>query len=77
MELTRYRCIKEVQAAKIKRIDGDVLTLDVDGRSVDVGVGMGFMTKHNPLPGQYYVQYGNISYCVPGEVLEGPEYTRI
>lgn len=70
--LPRYRCHKEVQAAKITRVEAlhvPHLVLDV-GRD-PVGVDPSWLEKHKPEVGGYYVRYedGYTSYS-PAEVFE-------
>ena len=76
--MQRYKCHKEVLAAKIEKIeivlDGDaVLTLDGEKR----GCSAFWMKRHNPVVGGYYVEYqdGYASFSPAKAFEEG--YTRI
>lgn len=75
--LPRYTCHKQVWALKIKSVGTDILQFEDD----DYGPRCGFeaakyITKHNPQPGGYWVQYddGYESYS-PAEAFE-QGYTR-
>jgi hypothetical protein len=80
--LPRWKCHKEVTAARIKEIQdlGDTVHLTVDlGGDVYgyVLVDWKYMNRHKPAPGGYYVRYANgyESYS-PAEAFEAG-YTRI
>lgn len=76
--LPRYRCHKEVQAAKIKDIVGRRLLPDLPGTdNRPILVDDAYLAKHNPQPGGYYVVYddGYASYS-PAQAFESG-YTRI
>lgn len=78
--LPEYKCHKIVKAGKIVGIsnypDKVQVTLALEGGQ-HVVVGSGFLEKHDPEPGGYYVLYGDgyESYS-PGGVFEGG-YDRI
>lgn len=80
--LPRWKCHKEVTAARIKAISdfGELARLIVDlGANVDgyVHVSAEYMNKHKPMPGGYFVRYadGYESYSPPEAFESG--YTRI
>lgn len=80
--LPRFKCHKVVAAAKILAIfpepnfDGAQLQLDIPNRPLML-VESGYMDKHEPVVGGYYVVYtdGYASFS-PGDVFEDG-YTRI
>jgi hypothetical protein len=79
--LPRYRCHKEVQAAKITRVDidresGDAL-LTCESVSDPFWVAPSYVQKHKPARGGYFVRYsdGYESFS-PAEAFEGG-YTLI
>lgn len=89
IELQRYRCHKTVHALKIAGViqapadqermhaSGDWLLVPEDGRYGPICVGHDeFIRKHNPKPGDYWVQYED-GYCSvsPREAFESG-YTR-
>jgi hypothetical protein len=81
-ELPRYRCHKEVCALKIARIEFDhqaclAFIVPTDSGYARVAVPPGFIAKHNPQPGGYYVVYndGYKSFS-PAEAFE-EGYTRV
>lgn len=62
--LPYYRCHKEVRAMKIIRVTAMLenryqITGEVDGHEVNVGVKPEYISKHVPIPGGYYVLYGD------------------
>lgn len=81
-ELPRYQCHKKVWALKIAKIDTDqatlrtVITPEEDGYA-PFEVSVGYMQKHVPQVGGYYVQYedGYLSYS-PAKAFEDG-YTKI
>jgi len=83
--LPRWRCHKEVYAAKILRVDEDenshsgrlALTFDGGSEAAYVEVAESWLYKHNPQPGGYYVRYadGYESYSPSGAFEDG--YTRL
>lgn len=63
-KLPRYKCHKEVQAAKIAHIafgpsiaDGADLHLEHGPEKVEIHVLESYLLKHRPLPGGYFVVY--------------------
>lgn len=84
-ELPRWKCHKDVWAFRITHIetgtaatqDGSALLHHAEGYFMPVRVDAGFLEKHKPEPGGYYVQYkdGYKSFS-PAEAFEGG-YTRI
>jgi len=81
-EMPKYRCHKEVWALKIKAVKpealttGAVLVFEEDGYA-PMRVPQGFIDKHDPQPGGYFVQYkdGYQSFSPAKAFEEG--YTRI
>jgi hypothetical protein len=75
--LPLYECHKKVRAAKITDVryqdpEQSVLTLDPgDGSKIEIWVRNGFIAKHNPQAGGYYVMYedGYVSYS-PAKAFE-------
>lgn len=74
-ELPRYRCHKEVHALKIARVAGTLL-VPADPRFAPFDVPEGFVERHRPEAGGYYVVYadGYASFS-PGKAFE-EGYTR-
>lgn len=59
-ELPRYKCHKQVSAAKIAAIkweDGGWVITPADEGCAPFRVQAGYVHKHNPQPGGYYVRY--------------------
>ena len=83
IQLPRWKCHKEVWAAKILRIDDTpvgprlVLTFDGQRESAYADVVPEWLAKHSPQIGGYYVQYtdGYKSYS-PAAAFESG-YTRV
>lgn len=83
MSLPRYKCHKEVSAAKILEIDpgrldgaGPGATLWCEGGTA-VCVGEDYLAKHDPVEGGYYVVYDDgYSSFSPAAAFESG-YTRI
>lgn len=67
-KMDSYRTVKEVEAAKITKIDGLLIhcTSKAGGR-IGVSATRGWMAKHNPQPGGYIVRYRDdyVSYTPP------------
>lgn len=83
LELPKYRCRKEVRAAKIVDIaDGGRLTLDVSPAigviaTQDVTPGPAWVNRHNPEVGMWYVVYADgYASCSPDAAFTDG-YTRI
>jgi hypothetical protein len=60
MEMPRYKCHKKVWALEIKSIEpleGFARIYFVDTRYAPMQVTNGYVAKHNPQPGGYYVVY--------------------
>lgn len=83
-QLPRWKCHKEVYAAKILRIEAGgespgrlVLTFDGGSEAAFVDLEPAWFAKHKPEPGGYYVQYadGYRSYSPAGAFEDG--YTRL
>ncbi len=90
-EMPRYRCHKEVWALKISAITFDASKAAMEGRETDGSativpaedgygpfkVDSGYLRKHNPQPGGYYVVYkdGYKSFS-PADAFED-WYTRV
>lgn len=65
--MPRYKCHKEVHALKIKEVidstkpgnegDGSRLLVIEDAGFAPVRVDHGYVRKHNPQPGGYYIVY--------------------
>lgn len=77
VELTRYRCHKQVQAGKVRDIcvrpgGYKLLVEDLALGCIWVHVSDSWLEKHNPHPGGYFVRYedGYESYS-PAEAFEG------
>ena len=76
MKLPRYKCHKEVSALKIGRIDGNTIWPE-DGAYDPFNVSAEYLTKHNPQPGGYWVQYDDTYESFsPAKAFEDG-YTRI
>lgn len=80
MNLPRYKCHKEVKAAKIVDFDQDASgdhILILDGQVEPLSVSDEYMHKHLPQKGGYYVMYedGYESFSPAKAFEEG--YTRI
>lgn len=85
VQLPRWKCHKEVAAAKIVRIHGPhvdgsrelVLTFDGGSEAVSQYVDAAWFHKHKPEPGGYFVEYadGYQSYSPSGAFEDG--YTRL
>ena len=60
-ELPKYRCHKKVWALKIKEIDhkpgGGAVIHSTEKEYAPFKVTHGYMLKHNPVSGGYYVKY--------------------
>ncbi len=85
-EMPKYKCSKEVHALKIKEIASDVDAANTENRETDGSamitpveegyapfkVDFGYMNKHQPVAGGYYVVYkdGYTSFS-PAEAFEG------
>ena len=74
ISLPRYRCHKEVHALKIEHVIPNPRGAElhfVDKRFVPVPVNHGFIAKHNPMPGRYWVLYPDGYQSVsPAEAFE-------
>lgn len=65
-EFPRYKCHREVQAVKIKKITfrpsstgPDVLIEPEDASHGSFSVPMEFINRHRPTPGMYYVKHSD------------------
>lgn len=73
MGMKRYKCYKEVNAAKILDIEGNQLNLGGNVWTAPVG----WMEKHSPEVGGYLVEYGdNYQSYSPAKAFE-EGYTKI
>lgn len=79
MDLPRYKCHKEVRAAKIVSVDAAAghMQLEIDGQVSGMSIRHEWFEKHTPAPGGYLVQYegGYLSFS-PAKAFEDG-YTRI
>lgn len=57
IELPKYKCHKEVRAAKVLSVRTDSLVVEIKDHVGIVPVDSDYLNKHKPEIGGYYVQY--------------------